>query len=150
MSKHLLLLIIIGLFTSCKKFITTKLISDDRWKRETEYVTACRENWVYGNLQENVTVCILKLDLMANRDLSHPNFFIGSTFQGDTIGLIVYDFKGTMALGDTIEFLPGKSRNDTIDGWFSVYHHPLFAISHKRKRNALQCSVKQVYYAEIK
>lgn len=150
MGKQLLLLMIICLVTSCKKFIATKLISDEHWKRETEYVTACRENWVYGDLQEKVTVRILTLDLMGNRGFRHPNFFIGSTFEGDTIGLIVYDFKGTMAIGDIIEFLPGKSRNDTIDGWFSVYHHPLFTVSRKRKRNALQCSVKHVYYAEIK
>lgn len=68
----------------------------------------------------------------------------------DTIGLIDYDFDGQVAIGDILTFTSGKSRNDTIDGVFTIGHYPLFSVSYKRNHNTILCKVKNIYYAEIK
>ena len=110
MNKQFLLILVIGLLTSCQKFISENLVSDKRWHRETDYVASCRDKWTYGDLEQNLNVRILNFQLKSNHRLWQPSFFIGRTTEGDTIGLIDYDFDGTVAIGDTIEFFPGKSR----------------------------------------
>lgn len=137
MKPQILVILIIGVLTSCQKFTSKHLISDKRWNKEAEFVETCRDQWAYSDFKEKTKVKLLDFQLKSDHQLWHPNFFIGATISGDTIGLIDYDFQGDVTIGDTIEFLPGQSRNDTIDGKFTVGHYPLFSVSHKRKHNSI-------------
>lgn len=141
---------VIFLLTSCQNFVSKHLVSDKQWKKEKEYVQSCREQWVYNDLKKETTVVVIYASLKSAHNLWHPNFVIGHNSQGDTIGLIDYDFMGDINLGDTLSFLPGKSRLDTAAGIMSgPWHWPLMSVTPKRKYNKILCSVKNVYYAEI-
>tara|TARA_R110002124_G_scaffold186179_2_gene353714 strand:- start:713 stop:1165 length:453 start_codon:yes stop_codon:yes gene_type:complete len=150
MKTQILVILIIGVLTSCQSFISKHHVSEKRRKKETEFVKTCRDQWTYSDLKEKIEIKLLGFQLKSDHQLWHPNFFIGATISGDTIGLIDYDFQGAVTIGDTIEFLPGESRNDTIDGKYTLGHYPLFVVSLKRKHNSILCSVKNVYYAEKK
>lgn len=149
--KNLLLTIFILITTtSCQRFISKHLISDKQWGEEQAFVTNCRDQWIYHNLEENVKI---KLLYFQNKWSYFPNFFIGTTQGMDTIGLIDHDFQfdDDFALGDSLVFHPGKSRNDTLIGLYTYTpgQYPGFTVSPQRKRNLILCAVKNIYFAEI-
>ena len=81
--------------------------------------------------------------------MPHPNLFIGSTEANDTIGMVEYDFKGQVAIGDTFLFSPVKAVNQALINSDHPFDYPLKTVSKNREDNEVLCSVKKVYYAEI-
>jgi hypothetical protein len=116
--------------------------------QDKKIVEDCRNNWMYEDLKDTITIRLLLLDKKGRYDIvSWPNLFIGITNDNDTIGLIddfsTKDFK----INSLLTFVPydygieiGKSKDGLT---------PVFTVHKKDKENKLYCSIKSLFYGKL-
>jgi hypothetical protein len=135
-------IIILSLFL----FLTSCLsINPKRTMKQIGKVKDCRKNWIYKDLENDLQVKVLLFDKMYSYDLlTFPNFIIGTTISGDTIGILDNEYKSIVKKGENITILAEKWRDNKNE------REPVFHVYPQKKYNDILCSVKRVYYGKIK
>jgi hypothetical protein len=140
MMKYVIMLLSSFIFlTSCLS------INQKRIMRQDGRVMDCRKKWVYKDLENELQVKVLLFDKMYSYDLlTFPNFIIGTTIAGDTIGILDNEYNGTVKKGENITILAEKWRINKSE------REPVYTVYPQKKYNDILCSVKILYYGKIK
>lgn len=120
------------------------------WAIEREKVEKCRNNWEYKTSENLIEITIIEFQKKSYyTSNSFPNFFIGTTSNKDTIGILEYDTNRIFKKGDVVKFEPEPKRNQ-FNGRGSLRDYPIYTVSEKPKENNLLCSIKTIFYGKIK
>lgn len=120
------------------------------YQTENDRIRVCRDNWKIDSLADKATIKLLLQDPKGRYDLSSwPNFFIGTTNLGDTIGIISYETNIIFDKGNILSFNSSRIRNLPLDELSSLSTLPAFKIHRRRIYNDLYCAVKKIYYGEL-
>jgi hypothetical protein len=115
---------------------------------DTEFVKACRQNWIYSDLTDTVSIRLLLQDKEGRYDLvSWPNLFIGVTNQNDTIGIIDNFSTLVYKKNKILTFMPYYYGTEPQKGLSGLW--PVFTVHRNDKKNKLYCSVNNLYYGKL-
>jgi hypothetical protein len=117
---------------------------------EYEKVERCRKNWTFSNFHDTLEISLLKEERKGSYDMvSWPNFFIGISSSGDTLGVVEYDTEKTFKKRDIIRFLTTSKDTSILAVLDNRWDEPVFRVSKRSKENDLYCSVKTIYYGKL-
>lgn len=120
------------------------------YAKERDRIRPCRENWKLDSLTGITTIKLLLHDRKGSYDLAHwPNFFIGTTIPGDTIGIISYQTDRRFRKQQVLRFKSARSRQTLMDALDSMSDLPPDVVRRKGKENDLYCAVDKIYYGEL-
>ncbi len=143
MKNTFLLIILIFLNSNCKIF------KNDDITLSRERVEKCRGNWNYKTNETPIEITIIEFQKKSHFTMnSFPNFFIGTTLDKDTVGIIEYDTNRIFKRGEVVKFQPEVKRNQ-FNGQGGLRDYPMFTVSKKTKENDLLCSIKTIFYGKI-
>tara|TARA_B110000211_G_C14077615_1_gene552933 strand:- start:808 stop:1581 length:774 start_codon:yes stop_codon:yes gene_type:complete len=122
------------------------------------YVSNCRRYWEYLPLRDTIKVNVLSFSKKFNSCMIlHPNFMIGLTKQGDTIGIVDVELNDVLIVPSKETFV--TKYNCLVGLPLSKERYPcvcenktLATFSYRSGKdadNSIYCAIKKVYYAKI-
>jgi hypothetical protein len=123
---------------------------DKFYRQESKRINICRDSWKIDSLKDRITLKVLLQDPKGHYDnVSWPNFFIGITNTGDTVGIISYETNLKFKNETIVKFNPNKSRQISKKALDSQMDMPIHTAHKRKNENDLYCSVKVIYYGEL-
>jgi hypothetical protein len=141
--KIIYLLILILCVSGCKLHLRH---SKKYWDAEKQKIETCRDRWKFIDLAETIELKVLLFNKKSQYDLSvFPNFVIGVTANSDTIGIVDNEFSGIVKQNEKISVSPALWTEEDKQLYF-----PAFTIYPNSNDNDLHCSIKKIFYGQIK
>lgn len=111
--------------------------------KEKAKIELCRSTWTYAALPKKTDIKVLLFDeAFGVCTQSYPNFIIGISAAGDTIGIIESGYDSILKPKENITLFPIK--------WPPIYHEkPVFSVYNKSKNNDIVCAVKTLYHGVL-
>lgn len=122
-----------------------KAHQERRWTERSTRMQACRARWERLPQQTVDTLRVIYFQRTFRFDLAHyPNFAIGTTTRGDTIGFVDRSLADTADVGDLLIIGPAPWTTADMDSIL-----PADQVFEKDKLNALYCAVRQLRYGRM-
>jgi hypothetical protein len=116
-----------------------------RWAERDRRMTECRNGWTYLQQKEHAAIRVIYFQSTFPFDeVTYPNFIIGITTEGDTIGAVDRLLPSGTAIGDTIGFGPAPWMDEEI-----LSTRPAYQVFDDKRLNALYCAVRTIHYGRI-
>ncbi len=131
-------------------FMVLTLLSCTSTKQIANYQTIkdCRSKWIFKDLEMKDSIKILLIEYQMRRDLVYfPNFIIGVTNDGDTIGVldrINHDIHDFGQKGKRINIIPSRWSEEEKNN-----KKPVFRIYKDPNDFNLICRALTIYYGAI-
>ena len=135
----------VGIAACCTLLFACTATREKRWEQRQVYVQDCRDRWQRSAPVDTVPLTVIYAQAGFRFDLEVlPNFLIGTTPNGDTVGMVDLLWPPDSLFADTMVLVPHPWTPAEMTAISPA--HQVFS---DRRINRLYCGVRQLYYGRL-